>query len=49
MKKEENIMQKLPRCEYCNKPFVPNHKKQKYCCDAHRQAAFQEKKKKAGN
>ncbi len=34
--KVEAIPKKI--CEYCGKQFQPNHKKQKFCNDAHKQA-----------
>jgi hypothetical protein len=34
---------KLKNCHYCEVPFLPNHKKQKYCCEDHRKAAWEER------
>lgn len=35
----------LPRCEYCGEPFMPNHKKQRYCTESHKQMAYHNRKR----
>jgi hypothetical protein len=33
-------MNKVRECEYCRKSFFPGRKDQRFCCEAHRRAAW---------
>lgn len=42
-KQADKTPPKLPRCEWCGAEYLPASAWQKYCSDAHRQAAHQAK------